>query len=251
METLPALHDDLAPQIATLAHRYRRASGPVVGLLNRFGGQIEAALKVLPAAVRTRIETATAQALDRAFSLAVLGRHAPSMGPRAAQTVALLTGAAGGIGGLPTALAEIPVTITVFLHVIARAAEAEGFDPNAPEIRAECLRVLSAGSPVAADDGVNTAFLSARLTLTGPAVSGLVASVAPGLAAILTRKLAAQMVPILGAVTGAALNAAYLSYYRELAGIRFALLRLGALHGAERVVADFARAAEPARVTRA
>ena len=113
------------------------------------------------------------------------------------------------------------------------------------------LRVLAAGSPVASDDGVNTAFLSARLTLTGPAVSGLVATVAPGLAAILTRKLAAQAVPILGAITGAALNAAYLGYYRELARIRFALLRLGALHGAERVVADFSRAAEPARVTRA
>lgn len=251
METLPALHDDLAPQIAMLAQRYRRADGPVVALFNRFGGKIEEALRVLPPAIRTRIDTATTEALNRAFSLAILGRHAPKLGPRAAQTVAMLTGAAGGIGGLPTALAEIPVTITVFLHVIARAAEAEGFDPNAPEIRAECLRVLSAGSPLASDDGVNTAFLSARLTLTGPAVSGLVATVAPGLAAILTRKLAAQAVPILGAVTGAALNAAYLGYYRELAEIRFALLRLGALHGAEKVVADFARAAEPAKVTRA
>ncbi len=251
MNTLPALHDDLAPQIATLAQRYRRADGPLVALLNRFGSRIEEALNLLPPTVRSRIETVTAQALDRAFSLAVLGRHAPAMGPRASQAVAMLTGAAGGIGGLPTALAEIPVTITVFLHVIARAAEAEGFDPNAPEIRAECLRVLSAGSPLASDDGVNTAFLSARLTLTGPAVSGLVATVAPGLAAILTRKLAAQAVPILGAITGAALNATYLGYYRELAEIRFALLRLGALHGAERVVTDFARAAEPAKVTRA
>ncbi len=251
METLPALHDDLAPQIAALAQRYRRANGPVVALLNRFGGQIEHALATLPPSVRSRIETVTTQALNRAFSLAILGRHAPALGARASQTLAMLTGAAGGIGGLPTSLAEIPVTITVFLHVIARAAEAEGFDPNAPEIRAECLRVLSAGSPLASDDGVNTAFLSARLTLTGPAVSGLVATVAPALAAILTRKLAAQMVPLLGALTGAALNAAYLSYYKDLAEIRFALLRLGALHGAERVVADFARAVEPPRITRA
>ncbi|MGQ0565180.1 MAG: EcsC family protein [Gemmobacter sp.] len=249
MDTLPALHDDVGPQIAGLAQRYRRANGPVLALLNRFGNQIDDALKVLPPSVRNRIENATAAALDRAFSVAVLGRHAPALGPRAAQTVAMLTGAAGGVGGLPTALAEIPVTVTVFLHAIARAAETEGFDPDAPEIRAECLRVLSAGSPLAGDDAVNTAFLSARLTLTGPAVSGLVATLAPGLAAILTRRLAAQMVPILGAVTGAALNAAYLGYYRELAAIRFALLRLGALHGAERVVADFARAVEPARVT--
>ena len=251
MQTLPALHEDLGTQIATLAQRYRRANGPVVTLLNRFGNRIEDAMKMLPDSVRARVESVTSQALERAFSVAVLGRHAPAMGARATQAVAMLTGAAGGIGGLPTALAEIPVTITVFLHVIARAAEAEGFDPNAPEIRAECLRVLSEGSPLASDDGVNTAFLSARLTLTGPAVGTLLATVAPGLAAVLTRKLAAQAVPVLGAVTGAALNGAYLTYYRELAEIRFALLRLGALHGAERVVADFARAVEPVQVTKA
>jgi hypothetical protein len=251
METLPVLHDDLAPQIAALATRYRRANGPVVTLFNRFGGRVEEAMRSLPPGLRARVEALTAEALERAFAVAVLGRHAPALGGRGAQAMAVLTGAAGGIGGLATAMAEIPVTVTVFLHVIARAAEAEGFDPNAPEIRAECLRVLSAGSPIAGDDGVNTAFLSARLTLTGSAVSGLIATVAPGLAAILTRKLATQAVPVMGAITGAALNAAYLSYYRDLAEIRFALLRLGALHGAERVVAAFAEAAEPARITRA
>ena len=33
METLPALHEDLAPQITTLARRYRRANGPVITLI--------------------------------------------------------------------------------------------------------------------------------------------------------------------------------------------------------------------------
>jgi hypothetical protein len=42
-------------------------------------------------------------------------------------------------------------------------------------------------------------------------------------------------VPVLGAVTGAGLNAAFLTHYRELAHIRFALLRLTVLHGAEPV----------------
>jgi hypothetical protein len=68
---------------------------------------------------------------------------------------------------------------------------------------------------------------------------------------VLGQKLAAQAVPVIGAVSGAALNAAFLSYYREIARIRFALLRLAAVHGAEPVMAAFRAAVEPAKITRA
>ena len=74
---------------------------------------------------------------------------------------------------------------------------------------------------------------------------------APRLAAAMGQKLAAQMVPVLGAVTGAALNAAYLSYYREMARIRFALMRLAEVQGGEVVVAAFARAVALPRITKA
>ena len=67
----------------------------------------------------------------------------------------------------------------------------------------------------------------------------------------MTQKMAAQAVPVLGAAAGAALNAAYLRYYRELAAIRFALLRLSERHGAEPVLEAFRIAATPPAVTRA
>ena len=96
------------------------------------------------------------------MALRPAGRHAPDLGPRGPMALAMLTGAAGGLGGLPTALAELPVTVTVFLHAIRRAAIEEGFDPDDPAIRAEALRVFAAGSPLASDDGINTGFLGAR-----------------------------------------------------------------------------------------
>ncbi len=252
MDTVPALRPiDPAPEIERLAARYRRANGPVIALMNKLGGRIEQQLAHLPPTLRARIDSTTREALERAMDVAVWGgRRAPRLGDNAAPMVAALTGAAGGVGGLATAAAELPVTITLILHTIARAAVAEGFDPADPGVRAECLRVLAAGSPAAGDDGVNTSFIGARLALSGSAVQKLLATVAPGLAATLTRKLAAQAVPVLGAVTGAALNAAYVRYYRELAHIRFALLRLAMEHGAERITTDFARLAEPARITR-
>ena len=111
--------------------------------------------------------------------------------------------------------------------------------------------MFGAGSLLARDDGVDTAFIGARLALTGPALHKLIASVAPRLAAALGQKLAAQAVPVLGALSGAALNAAFLGYYRELAQIRFALLRLAHRHGPEPVLAAFAAATRPAPLNRA
>ena len=156
----------------------------------------------------------------------------------------MATGAAGGAAGLAGSLVELPITITVMLHSIRSEAVAAGYDPDDPAVRLACLEVFSAGSPLASDDGVNTAYLSARLTLAGGTLQKALAVVVPRLAAIFGQKLAAQAVPLLGAVTGAALNAAYLGYYRELARIRFRLMRLAEVHGAEVVVREFAAARE-------
>lgn len=248
---LPALRDDPAVEIARLALRFRRANGPVVAVLNRLGGGIEARLEALPPEMRARIEAATRSALEKGYSLAATGRHAPDLGPRGPMALAALTGAAGGAGGLATSVAELPVTVTVILHAIRRAAAEEGFDPDDPATRLECLQVFAAGSPLARDDGVNTAFLGARLAVTGPALQRVLAAAVPRLAAALGQKLVAQAVPVLGAVAGAGLNAAFLGYYREVAHVRFGLLRLSERHGAEAVLTAFAREVGSIRLNRA
>ena len=237
-------------EIIALAARYARAMGPVMGLVTKLGGKIEKQMAHLPPSFRKKVESLTGEALQRALELADKGRNAPDFGPRAAPALAALTGAIGGAGGIASSLAELPVTVTVILHAILRAAEAEGFDTSLPEVRAEALRVLAAGGPLDFDDGVDTAFLGARLTLSGPAVHKILASVVPGFATALSQKLAAQAIPVLGAVTGAALNTAFLTYYRELAHIRFALLRLSIQHGAEAVRMAFEAETEQLKIDR-
>ena len=56
---------------------------------------------------------------------------------------------------------------------------------------------------------------------------------------------------MIGAVSGAALNAAFLTYYREVARVRFELVKLGQLHGVEAVEAEFRIAVTPPRVIKA
>jgi hypothetical protein len=148
-------------------------------------------------------------------------------------------------------VAELPVTVTLFLNTIRSAARDAGLDPEADWVRAECLQVFAAGSPLAQDDGVNTSFVASRLALTGSSVRKLIATIAPKLAAVLGQKLAAQAVPVIGAVSGAALNAAFLSYYREVARVRFDLVKLAQVHGAEAVEAEFRIAVTPPKIIRA
>ena len=248
-QTLPVSSTtDLAAEVAPLARRYKRANGPVIRLVNRLGGTLESQLSALPQSVRGQIERLTAQALETSYGIAA---RAPDLGTRAPLMAAVAAGAAGGAGGLATAVAELPVTVTLFLNTIRSVAREAGLDPDEDWVRAECLQVFAAGSPLARDDGVNTSFVASRLALTGSAVQNLIGTIAPRLAAVLGQKLAAQAVPVIGAVSGAALNAAFLSYYREIARVRFELVKLGKVHGTEAVEAEFRLAVTPPRVIRA
>jgi EcsC protein family len=248
-QTLPAVTEtDLAAEVAELARRYKRANGPVIRLVNRLGGSLESQLSALPEGLRSQIERMTAQALQTAYGIAA---RAPDLGQRGPLAAVIASGAAGGAGGLATSLAELPVTVTLFLNAIRTEARTAGLDPDEDWVREECLQVFAAGSPLAQDDGVNTSFVASRLALSGSAVQNLITTIAPKLAAVLGQKLAAQAVPVLGAVSGAALNAAFLSYYREIARVRFELVRLAQAHGNDAVEAEFRLAVTPPRVIRA
>ena len=231
-------------EIAQLVRRYRAAGGPVMAAVNLLGTQIENQLEKLPDSAKDRIETAVETALHRCYTFAgrTLGSGA-DLGERGHRAVAMMTGAAGGAGGLPTAVAELPVTVTVIFRAIQKIAAGYGYDPADEAVRLECLQVFGAGSPLHDDDGVNTSFLGARVTITGASLNRVIAAVAPRLSLVLSEKLAAQMVPILGSVAGAGINYAFLSYYQEMAHVRFGLMKLAETHDRAALVQAFRAAA--------
>jgi hypothetical protein len=210
-----------------LAERYRRAGGFGIEVLNLVGGKAESLIDRLPSAVRAGLEQSTSRALKHAMRAAHESRGlVPDQKGWLNSAVGAAMGAVGGMGGLPTALAELPVTTTLLLRVIQGVAVEHGFDAAAENVQFDCIQVFSAAGPLEADNGADLGFISARVTLTGAAVQGLIARVAPRLATVLGQKLAAQTVPVLGAVAGAATNYAYTSYYQEMAHVHFGLRRL-------------------------
>ncbi|WP_420566662.1 EcsC family protein [Thalassovita sp.] len=224
----PAQPVDLEAELEQLAQRYQSAGGMGVQLLNMIGGQADSLLNRLPAPVRSRLEEGTVKALNVAMKAAhgsrgVVGQQPPWLNT----AVATAMGAAGGFGGLPGALAELPVTTTVLLRSIQDVAVDHGFDPAAENVQFDCIRVLSAAGPLDEDDGADLAFFATRASLQGVAVQTMIARVAPRLATVLGQKLAAQTAPVLGAVAGAATNYAYTSYYQQIAHVHFRIRALG------------------------
>ncbi|MCF6445050.1 EcsC family protein [Nereida sp. MMG025] len=210
-----------------LARKHNEARGVGMQVVQMVGGKAEGLLDRLPAPVRNQLDGATKSALEAALRAAQTSRGVVSDQPAWMNTaVNTALGAAGGVGGLPSAMAELPVTTTVLLRAIQGAAADYGFDPADPDIQRDCLIVFSSAGPLEADDGTDTSFFAARMALSGSTVQGIIAKVAPRLGAVLGQKLAAQAVPVLGAVAGAAVNYTFTSYYQTMAQVHFGLKRL-------------------------
>lgn len=218
---------DVEVELNRLAARYTQAGGLGIDVLNMIGGGADSLLGRLPNPVRQGLQDATILALNHAMkaahsSRAVVGDQSGWLN----SSVSAAMGAVGGMGGLPTALAEMPVTTTLLLRVIQGVAVEHGFDPAAENVQFDCVQVFASAGPLENDDGADLGFLSARMTLSGAALQSIIAKVAPRLSVVLGQKLAAQTVPVLGAVAGAATNYAYTSYYQDMAHVHFGLRKL-------------------------
>ena len=245
--TLP--EDAVEDRLDALVKRHAKAGNAGIQLLNLIGGQAENLLDRLPSDMRGRLGDATEHALRMAMQAAHRSRDVVGEQPGwLSRAVTTAMGAAGGFGGLPSAMAELPVTTTILLRAIQDVAAEHGFDPDEDGVQFDCIQVFAAAGPLDHDDGSDLAFLGTRVTVTGAALQTLITRVAPRLATVMGQKLAAQTVPVLGAAAGAATNYAYTSYYQQMAHVHFGLRRLAIDAGIDhaRLLEDFrARASVP------
>ncbi len=214
-------------ELDQLAARYRAAGQGAVKILNAVGGKADGLLDRLPDPVRAGLNGATEQALHLSVAAAQQSRRAvPDQSDWVNTAVTTAMGAAGGVGGMSSALVELPMTTTLLFRAIQGTAAAYGFDPEADSTKFDSVRVFATAGPMKHDDGADLAFVSARLTITGPMLHGMIRTVAPRLSVVLGQKLAAQTVPVLGAMAGATTNFVYARYYSQMAHVQFGLRRL-------------------------
>lgn len=176
-------------------------------------------------------------------------------------TAAAILGGFGGAFGIAALPLELPVTTLVILRSIAAIARDFDADLDDPATRLECVAVLSLGGPSLSDDAMESSYLTSRLGLAlllrdaGRFISGkttfqLAEALARGAAPEVTRLIAAiagrfgylvldlayaEMVPIAGAVGGAALNGYFARFFNQIAYYHFGLRRLERIYGEDTV----------------
>ena len=244
-------------------------------MANLVGAPLEFAVARLPAGVSRRIHAAVEAALYKAAKAALLSMDkTPGLAasPRLHKLAAATSGALGGAFGLGALLLELPVSTTIMLRAVADIARSEGFDLTELQTQQACLEVFALGGNDGSDDASETGYyltrgfttevmrqLSAELAGRAAGNAGwmvglspkeaakwlakLVEQVAARFGVVVSEKFAAQAVPVIGAVTGATLNAMFTDYYQDMARGHFIVRRLERRYGFEVVRAAYAQLA--------
>ncbi|WP_131193777.1 EcsC family protein [Lichenihabitans psoromatis] len=250
--------DALRKAVATLEHSSLAARFSSV-----LGRQVDLAAQFVPEPVLAVANRATMAALRVALraavkSLPATGKTTPSN--RAHMAYVALSGAAGGTLGLMSLPVELPISTTIMLRSIADIARSEGEDLTQPEARLACLEVFALGSGGETGPAGESGYLAMRALLaksvseaarfmiqrgvadeTAPVMVKLLTQIAARFGIIVGQKAMAQAVPVLGALTGAAVNAAFADHFQALAQAHFTVRRLERRYGQEPVQDVFTR----------
>lgn len=213
-----------------------------IRLANLVGTPIEKGIHHLPARFLQQIPNLTHHALDRSLRVAL--QTVPRDARWHTSTVAhragvMATGGLGGFFGLAGLALDLSISTTIMLRGIATIAREHGEDISRPEVRAACLEVFALGGPTPGDDGADGGFFAVKAALAkaigapGAAapVAKLIAAVAKPFAIRVTEKAAAQALPIIGAVGGAAINGAFMAHFQTMAQGHFTVRRLEQKYG--------------------
>ena len=245
-----------------LAAAIRRLENPsLAGRLAAVAGKPVALVqRALPATASAAVARLAKQALERALEVALFSlRNRSLSGGRILHSgLACTSGAIGGAFGLATLAVELPVSTTIMLRAIAAIAQQEGEDLADPRTGLACLEVFALGGPTADETGAETDYFAVRAMLarglveiadfaidkgaigeSAPFLVRFVTQIAARFGVVVSEKVAAQAVAVLGAVGGAAVNLAFIEHFQDVASGHFTVRRLERVYGAEVVRGEY------------
>ena len=200
------------------------------------------------------------------FALNSLANRPPRDSRRFHKAIATVSGAAGGAFGLVSLPIELPLSTVIILRSIADIARREGEDLSDPDVALACLQVFALGAHGKDADYMDSGYYAVRGLLartvseagkyvlanglgdaTAPILVRFVGQIASRFGVVVSEKLAAQAVPLVGAAGGAAVNYAFAEHFQSIAYGHFTVRRLERLHGADLVKAEYQRMVDEER----
>jgi hypothetical protein len=261
----------LAPTIAPADHadlktavKYLEGRNFAARLADYAGVPVNRVLGVLPKAVNRQLAGMVRSAVMKGLEVAVdtlddKPPRSPAMG--FSSFLAGVTGGVSGLFGFGALAFELPLTTTLMLRAIAEIAQHQGEDLTTLESRLACLEVFAYGAK-RTDENLDVGYYAARTLISkythdiaalalergaidasAPAVASLVSEVVSRFGLVVSDKVAAGALPILGAVGGATINIVFMDHFQRVAHAHFTLRRLERIYGSSHVRERYAELA--------
>jgi hypothetical protein len=263
----------LAPSIAPADHaalknavKYLEGRNFAAKLADYAGVPVNRVLGVLPKAVNKQLSGLVRSAVMKGLEVAVdtlddKPPRSPAMG--FSSFLAGVTGGVSGLFGFGALAFELPLTTTLMLRAIAEIAQHQGEDLSTIEARLACLEVFAYGAK-RTDENLDVGYYAARALISkyshdiaalalergaidasAPVVASLVSEIVSRFGLVVSDKVAAGALPILGAVGGATVNIVFMDHFQRVAHAHFTLRRLERTYGSSHIKERYAELAPP------
>ena len=242
------------------AVKYLEGRNFAAKLADYAGVPVNRVLGFLPKSVNRQISGMVRNAVMKALAVAVdtldeKPPRSPAIG--FSSFLAGVTGGVSGLFGFAALAVELPMTTTLMLRAIAEIARHQGEDLSTLEARLACLEVFAYGSKPNSDN-VGVGYYAARALISkythdvaalalergaidasAPVVASFVGEIVSRFGLVVSDKVAAGALPVLGAVGGATVNMIFMDHFQRIAQGHFALRRLERTYGSANIRARY------------
>jgi EcsC protein family len=238
------------------AVRYLEGRNFAAKLADYAGVPVNRVLGFLPKAVNRQISGMVRKAVMKGLEVAVdtldeKPPRTPAIG--FSSFLAGVTGGVSGLFGFGALAVELPMTTTLMLRAIAEIAQHQGEDLSTLEARLACLEVFAYGAKPNAGN-VDVGYYAARALISkythdiaalalergaidasAPVVASFISEIVSRFGLVVSDKVAAGAMPVLGAVGGATVNMIFMDHFQRIAQGHFALRRLERTYGSAHI----------------
>src|ERR1700757_4828404 len=243
---------------AALTSAVRQLENPnfAAKLADYAGAPVNRIMSMLPKTLNRQVSGMVRDAVMKGLDVAVdtlEDEPPPSPAFRFSSFLAVVAGGLSGLFAFGALAIELPLTTTVMLRSIAEIARHEGEDLTTLEARLACLEVFAYGAK-RTDENIDVGYYAARTLISkytgdiaavflergaidasAPVVSNLVTEIVSRFGLVVSDKVAASAVPIIGAVSGATIHVIFIHHFQKIAKGHFTLRRLERRYGSSHI----------------
>jgi hypothetical protein len=237
----------------------------VARLAQATGTPVDLAMKYLPSSINRRLRDIIKTAMLKCLDIAVNSlEEEDDCGPLPDWMSKTLTGISGGVGGflgMPALPFELPVTTAFMLRSIAEIARAKGEDLRSLDARLACLEVFALGGGRGERNELHLQYYAVRSVLTkltqdigrymlergainasSPLIARFLGEIVSRFGFAVSDRFASGIVPVIGALGGAAVNVIFTDHFQRVARGHFVVRRLERDYGAATIRQHYAAA---------